>query len=382
MLTRVLRDLFLPGASRGEPYVAFIADVAAPARVMPDTVIYSTQAGFRLRTMMAARGVATQMPAWLIPPALAGARGGLKTLGEPQAIFVSKFLIGRMVANRRVFDRILERLAESAVPAVADVTDDFRLVPVKVDDHGAYLYEWQRALGERCHFVCTTEALRETVGPIAKRGTSLIEDPYEWNELGIWRAPSADPIRICWFGNTASETLPPVERTLNDILSAFPERRFVIEIVTAVRWNLIDDMIKRLSGCARDASFIRTNWSLDATRTALERSDFAILPHNTSSDWVRGKSHNRLVAAIAAGRLALASPIPAYQELREGAWISEDLVAGLAWALANPHAAGEKVRRGQLLVEPRFSPAAVQEKWRAVFMSLLSGQPTARAAHG
>ena len=34
---------------------------------------------------------------------------------------------------------------------------------------------------------------------------------------------------------------------------------------------------------------------------ALERCDFVLLPHEQDDPWVRGKSHNRLVAAIAAG---------------------------------------------------------------------------------
>lgn len=385
MLMRMLRDVFLGRRLGGRAYAAFVADVAAPAQVAPDSALSSNQAGFRLRTMMAARGIAQAMPAWLIPPALAAEPGRFDEFGVPAVIFVSKFLMGRMAEQPHVYGAILDRIAERpGVPAVADMTDDFTAMPVNDDDArmADFFRRWQMGLTQRCHIVATTDALRAMVVPHAPWGVSVIEDPYEWECLGKWRAPSQDPVRLCWYGYTAAQTHPPVERAFTSILRRFPLQSFEIEFVTAARWELIKDTTARLGAHHPRTTFTLTHWSLQATWDALERCDFVLLPHDVTQEWVRAKSHNRLVAAIAAGRLALASPIPAYAELREGAWVSEDLAAGLEWALANPQAAGERVRRGQSVVEPRFSPAAVQAKWRALLLGSMRERAPVLASNG
>lgn len=198
------------------------------------------------------------------------------------------------------------------------------------------------------------------------RGVTVIEDPYEAAALSPWRAPGGDPIRICWFGNTSNVTLPFLTQALEAILERFPDAGFSIELVTAVRWDMIRSFTEPLAASRPGLEFILTEWSLEGTWRALERCDYVLLPHAWRDPWVQGKSHNRLVAAIAAGRLALASPIPSYRELKDHAWVEDDLAAGIAWAIANPEAARERVVRGQNHVERRFSPAAIAEKWAQV----------------
>jgi hypothetical protein len=75
------------------------------------------------------------------------------------------------------------------------------------------------------------------------------------------------------------------------------------------------------------------------------------------------KSHNRLVEAIRGGRLAIASPIPAYQELSHYAWVGEPLAAGLRWAQDHPDEVVQRVTAGQAHVEARFAPRVVGQKW-------------------
>jgi hypothetical protein len=106
-----------------------------------------------------------------------------------------------------------------------------------------------------------------------------------------------------------------------------------------------------------------TPWSLAATEAAIERSGFVLLPQEHRSAWGQVKSHNRMVSVIRDGRLALASPIPAYQELSRYGWVGEDLAAGLRWALASPEQAAMRVAEGQRYVETRFSPEVVGRKW-------------------
>ena len=106
-----------------------------------------------------------------------------------------------------------------------------------------------------------------------------------------------------------------------------------------------------------------TAWSLQSTEAAIERSDVVLLPQEHATAWGRVKSHNRIVSAIRGGRLAVASPVPAYQELASFAWVGEDLAAGVRWALAQPEEAAARVAVGQMYVESRFAPQAVGRRW-------------------
>jgi hypothetical protein len=106
-------------------------------------------------------------------------------------------------------------------------------------------------------------------------------------------------------------------------------------------------------------------WSLGSTEAALERSDFVLLPQEHRTDWGKVKSHNRMVSVIRAGRLAIASPIPAYRELADYAWVGDDLGQGLRWAIGHPDEARQRVTEGQRYIETRFAPQAIGDKWAA-----------------
>lgn len=352
-------------------------------RVLPGSALHSSQAGFRLRTMMAARGIAARIAAWIVPPALAASPGGLQCVGETRLIVVSKFMIGRLLAEPDLFRGVMRALDGSTLPAVADVTDDFTAIPVAASPQRAFAREWQDFLARRCHLAVTTATLRDTLLRVARHGVSIVEDPYEWDRLGAWRPPSEEVLRLCWFGNAAPETCPPVEQALRRIADRFPDRRISVEIVSTARWELFQAIAAGLA-TRPGMSFRFTEWSLQATWDALQRADFVLLPHDVSSEWVRAKSHNRLAAAIAAGRLAIASPLPAYRELADGAWVGDDPAEGIAWALSNPAAAGARVAAGQRLVEARFSPAATEAKWRALLTARMqtSEIPSVSLAHG
>lgn len=376
MLAGVLRSLIRPSGERARPYVAFVTDVAQPRTVTPATEIPSSQAGFRLRTLLAARRMARECPVWLVPAGLAAQPGGLDSLGVAGALVIGRYTVGAMGQHHGAFVQIARQLDEKKLPmpVVADITDDFDVLPLKNADTRRFLSDWQAALLRNCHITVTCNALRDSLAAAAKHGITVIEDPYEAAGLSPWRAPGSALIRICWFGNTAAATLPSLTRALDRILARYPEAAFSIELVTAARWEMIRPLAERLAQARPGLEFNLTEWSLEATWRALERCDFVLLPHERDDPWVKGKSHNRLAAAIAAGRIALATPIPSYLELKDYAWVDDDLAGGIAWALSNPDAARERIARGQAHVERHHSPAAVAEKWSRTLGRALSMQ--------
>ncbi len=386
MLLNLLRSLLVtqpaPVLASTTGYVAFIVEVGKPSLVTPETSAQAPLAAFRLRTWIAARRVAQTEPAWLVPPESVVAPGGLGALGTARTVFIGKFITGTILAKRAVFAGLMQWLRDAPrdLAIVADITDDFDSLPMKDAEAQRFLSAWQAALLRRCHITVTCNALRDMLAARAERGITVVEDPYEADGVSPWRMPGADPVRICWFGNTSAATLPALAQALQSIVTRFPDTRFSVELVTTMRGNMIRDLAQQLVAARRGVEFTMTEWSLDSTWRALERCDFVLLPHAWRDDWVKVKSHNRLVAAIAAGRMALGSPIPSYLELKDYAWVDDDLAGGIAWTLANPDAARERVERGQAYVVRHHSPAAVAEKWAHVLGGTLPGR--ARAEGG
>lgn len=376
MLANLIRSIIRPASTGARPYIAFMADVQEPTSVTPATSLHTPQAGFRLRTLIAARRMAEEHPVWLVPARLVAQPGGLESLGSAGTLFIGRYTTGAMGQNHDTFVQIARKLEAGGfpMPVVADITDDFDYLPLTNVDTRRFLADWQDTLLRHCHVTVTCNALRDALAARAAHGVMVIEDPYENPSLSPWRVPGGMPIGICWFGNTAAATLPSLTRALGAVLARYPDAGFAIELVTAARWNMVRPFAEQLGAARPGLDFRLTEWSLEATWQALERCDFVLLPHEQDDPWVRGKSHNRLVAAIAAGRMALASPIPSYVELKDYAWVDEDLAGGIAWTLANRTAAGERVARGQAYVERHHSPAAVAEKWAQALGRTFAGR--------
>jgi hypothetical protein len=75
------------------------------------------------------------------------------------------------------------------------------------------------------------------------------------------------------------------------------------------------------------------------------------------------KGQARLVAAIQAGRVAVAHPLPQYEELSAFCYCTRDYAQGVEKALAEPPAALARLVAGQREIDARFSQEAVAAKW-------------------
>jgi hypothetical protein len=95
------------------------------------------------------------------------------------------------------------------------------------------------------------------------------------------------------------------------------------------------------------------------------------LPVDLASESKSAKSANRLVEALRAGRLAVASPLAAYQEFAASARIDENIVQGIQWALDHPAEVVQRIRTGQAATEEKYSPAAVARQWQQTMVGLI-----------
>jgi glycosyltransferase involved in cell wall biosynthesis len=248
---------------------------------------------------------------------------------------------------------------------VVDICDyPFRKPPPVPEFYAAVLRECDAV-------VVNSERMGELVASHTNRDPLLIEDAI----LGMMGAPAFTPdsrVELLWFGH--SSNLPYLESSLENLIRIATRRRCRLTVVAedgiGVREWTEDLRTPRAPGL--ETRFIP--WSLEAMPIALRECDLVILPSDPSDPIKAGASANRLAEALSAGRFPVASPLPSYLPFAEAAWVGQDLVRGIEWALANPGEVLARIRRGQAMVTERFSVATVGRRWRELFESLIDSR--------
>lgn len=123
---------------------------------------------------------------------------------------------------------------------------------------------------------------------------------------------------------------------------------------------------------ALEARFIV--WTLEAMRSALRKCDLVLLPSDPSHPLKAGASANRIAEALNAGRFPVASPLRSYLPFADAAWLGDDLVEGIEWALAHRGEVLARIRRGQARVAEGFAADKIGRRWRELLESLVDRQ--------
>jgi hypothetical protein len=345
-------------------FVAFVTYVDKAQLVTPNERLYSKRASARLRVLIPAQQLAQHVPVWLVSPEELANRADLAHLGRPGAIVLGKLAANDVVQKQDVLRQVLRNFEGGACPAAlyADLSDDYAALGKEMGQR--FLRDYQKALGRWTTLVVPCAELQRSLSRYARRGITVIEDPYEDDRAQPVRVAVSSPLRLAWFGSLGSVNLPLLEQAFETVAVGLDGMTTQLETVTANDSRAaLETIAARLRARHPAFELTFTTWSLASAWAAIQRSDFVLLPQDYRSGWGKVKSHNRMVSAIRGGRLAIASPIPAYQELAQYGWVGEDLSAGLRWAIAHPREAARRVEEGQRYVEARFAPDAVGRKW-------------------
>jgi hypothetical protein len=219
--------------------------------------------------------------------------------------------------------------------------------------------------------IVNSERMGELMAPHIARRPLLIEDAILGKMVEPAFAP-ASQVELLWFGH--SSNLPYLESRLEDLVR-FAMRRSCRLTVVAEDGIGIREWTEDIR-TPRVPSF-KTRfvpWSLEAMRIALRECDLVILPSDPSDPLKAGASANRLAEALNAGRFPVASPLPSYLPFSDAAWVGQDLIQGIDWALANPGKVVARIRCGQAMVAERFSAATVGRRWCELFERLLDSR--------
>lgn len=340
---------------------------------------YSIYAGVRLRTLLPARAMQELGHASSIVSTRSEISNPLPQDGCQAAVFDQLYPFGNEQFEQASEDRLelIARCQRGGIKAIADIHDDHFRFPERID-------YYRRMLQLVDMVVVNTYGMKEVVAGYTSRPIEVIGDPYE----GPSGEPSFSPVaqkrrgflqrflpsgnaprlKLLWFGHQSN-------------LKALYD--FMPQLASNAKWPAIQMTVVSGEDCGVEETGEIFNhyhgsrcrmgfvpWSLENTWNALRNCDLCVLPVDTANKAKSVKSANRLIETIRAGRFAIASPLPAYQELSGGAWIGENLPQGIEWALDHPAEVVERIREGQRAIEQHFSPMAIGKQWERMLFGL------------
>jgi hypothetical protein len=349
------------GQARRDPYVAFLGDLEQPLEILPSTAMKTPLASFRLRTLIPSRRLAAAVRVRVLPLAQLASDPDLARFGEPVAAVLTKLPSSRIAEGGETMKALFDWMTQwrrAGRRLIADVSDNYASM-----GHPRLL-EFQNALAREAELVVPCEALRSELQPGAAHPVSVIEDPYERETAAAVRTTVSEPLRLCWFGQFSGPTLKSVTEALLQLGAHLEGRPAILTVVAGAR-QLTDirQFAAAMAGVNPSLELRFTQWSVEATWSAIEESDYVLLPQDGGDPWGRVKSHNRIVETLRCGRLPLATPIPSYLELSDYACVRPSLAEAFDWAVANADEARRRVDAGQEYIETRFSPQVIAEKW-------------------
>lgn len=196
----------------------------------------------------------------------------------------------------------------------------------------------------------------------------VIEDVVEVAPQPARFAPGPE-LKLLWFGFLSAH-VAALRQLVHDDLPQI--RRLRPASLTLVCETLPSADSQRVFGTAEPAALgvACQEWSLPALQAALADCDLVVLPFDAAAVSSQGKSNNRALQALAAGRYVVAHPLESYLTLGDVIGLDASIAQGVEAALRDPAATLARLRAGQDVVQARYSPAANAARWLAVLGEL------------
>lgn len=236
-----------------------------------------------------------------------------------------------------------------------------------------------KELFARCTAVTTPtenleQLLRQSLGD--QKPIFLIDDMVEVAR-GTPRFAPGETLNLLWFGQMVSH-VPTIKQFVKADLPAIgrlrPARLHIL--CEAVNTH---DAVQFFGASLEELGITFGAWSLPALDAALAACDLVVLPVATEELVAKGKSNNRALQTLYAGRYAVAHPLDSFRRLGDFIGIDASLPAAVAAALADPDGVLDRIRRGQAHVEQHYMPAHIAERWIDICRQLTTKQATAPA---
>lgn len=219
--------------------------------------------------------------------------------------------------------------------------------------------------------VVNSEHMAELMTPHTSHRPLVIDDAI-LGALGSAEFAPGERLELLWFGHPTN--LDYLEACFEGLARFSRARRCRLTIVTeggraAVQWT---QEIPARFDYAFETQFIP--WSLEAMPVAFRNCDLVLIPSDPADPFKAGASANRIAETLNAGRFPVASPLRSYQQFADAAWLGQDLVQGIEWALANRDEVRSRIRRGQVVVMEQFAAGRIGRQWLELFEGLMSSR--------
>ncbi|MDP8566378.1 tetratricopeptide repeat protein [Methylophilus aquaticus] len=261
----------------------------------------------------------------------------------------------------------LQQVQQQGVHVIVDYCDNHFERPDAIGQHQHALL----SLADRV--IASTPELKATIEKLTQKPVDWITDCFEGQKKAPLFAPG-DTLHMLWFGShTNYDTLQPIFPALRAIAQTRP---VVLEMVTLHPQG--EQAARALSGNGLQVNY--TPWSTQVMQSAFERCDIVLIP-TLQSEQKAGKSPNRLVEALWAGRYVMTGDLPAYQPFSDFAQVGGDVYTHIQWALANPQAVTEKIARGQAYIIAHHTPKRIGQLWHeALIATQMAHQPAVQVS--
>ena len=286
-----------------------------------------------------------------------------------------------------VFDRMakltlgmLRAAREQGKRVVADISDDHFGHP----HLGGYFRE---LVNEVDFVVASTPGMAGIIRPHTQRPVHTVSDPYEGARHGVKFEPPprkargllgqtlravtsggrSRPLRLLWFGHVSN--FATVFDLISQLHRLVDRWRVEVHLVTAPETNAAVFCEEFNRDYAPACSLRFSPWSLETTWRALEECDMVVIPSRLNDPAKAVKSPNRLIESLWAGRFVCANPVPSYQEFDRFAWLGEDIVSGIEWALEHPREVRRRIDAAQQYIAQHYSPEVIAKQWETAFVA-------------
>lgn len=186
-----------------------------------------------------------------------------------------------------------------------------------------------------------------------------IPDPVEVTRQPPRFAPGSVPgaiPKLLWFGTFGSHA-DALRKLLQDDLAALNRPLDLLLLCESLSAEILHGLQ------APRINLRAENWSLPALEAALAACDAVLLPFNADDALAAGKSNNRALQTLQAGRYFLAHDIASYRELAAYGHVGPHLGQALQAALNAPAAIPPRIAAGQAMIDAHYTPAAVARLW-------------------
>jgi hypothetical protein len=195
------------------------------------------------------------------------------------------------------------------------------------------------------------------------RDSIVMPDPFERPKLTPRFRPSKE-LKLLWFGSQSSFKFLPVVEIWQRLEKEIVNYKYTM--VSAKTDRLLSKMSLRQSkGQISGINFSKLDmqeWTWEHQGKLLTECDIVLMPVQTDNPRTDTKSANRLIDSLISGKFVITTALASYEEFAPYTWQS-DYIEGIKWALKNPDAVEERIRRGQEYTEQNYSAQALSKKF-------------------